>query len=115
MNNIIKCWYIGSMVFFFEHIIDGAAQFLILVELAKVNAVAKHDNFIPVVELFNSEYKSYAVIRFEDIICSVGLLKTDKANTFSVISRHIFKESLSTNRSEERRVGKECRSRWSPY
>src|SRR5256885_11911679 len=22
---------------------------------------------------------------------------------------------LSTNRSEERRVGKECRSRWSPY
>ena len=24
-------------------------------------------------------------------------------------------ESGSTNRSEERRVGKECRSRWSPY
>ena len=22
---------------------------------------------------------------------------------------------ISTNRSEERRVGKECRSRWSPY
>src|ERR1017187_4941380 len=24
-------------------------------------------------------------------------------------------ENLSTSRSEERRVGKECRSRWSPY
>ena len=24
-------------------------------------------------------------------------------------------EKLSTTRSEERRVGKECRSRWSPY
>ena len=24
-------------------------------------------------------------------------------------------ETLETNRSEERRVGKECRSRWSPY
>ena len=24
-------------------------------------------------------------------------------------------ESTSTERSEERRVGKECRSRWSPY
>ena len=24
-------------------------------------------------------------------------------------------EIVSTNRSEERRVGKECRSRWSPY
>ena len=26
-----------------------------------------------------------------------------------------FKEVHSHNRSEERRVGKECRSRWSPY
>ena len=26
-----------------------------------------------------------------------------------------YVESLSSYRSEERRVGKECRSRWSPY
>ena len=26
-----------------------------------------------------------------------------------------IKEKLQNNRSEERRVGKECRSRWSPY
>ena len=26
-----------------------------------------------------------------------------------------FKELIEKNRSEERRVGKECRSRWSPY
>ena len=26
-----------------------------------------------------------------------------------------FAMSISDNRSEERRVGKECRSRWSPY
>src|SRR5438552_14855285 len=26
-----------------------------------------------------------------------------------------FRNILSQNRSEERRVGKECRSRWSPY
>ena len=25
------------------------------------------------------------------------------------------KRTLAVNRSEERRVGKECRSRWSPY
>ena len=24
-------------------------------------------------------------------------------------------QALAANRSEERRVGKECRSRWSPY
>ena len=27
----------------------------------------------------------------------------------------IIKAALDTGRSEERRVGKECRSRWSPY
>ena len=27
----------------------------------------------------------------------------------------MLEESLKTIRSEERRVGKECRSRWSPY
>ena len=26
-----------------------------------------------------------------------------------------YQEDLQTTRSEERRVGKECRSRWSPY
>src|SRR2546430_8851759 len=37
----------------------------------------------------------------------------------SVLDRKILKDYLTTNwttlRSEERRVGKECRSRWSPY
>ena len=28
---------------------------------------------------------------------------------------YLCKEWLKLNRSEERRVGKECRSRWSPY
>src|SRR5215470_13126351 len=32
------------------------------------------------------------------------------------ISSHVaFTENVNTARSEERRVGKECRSRWSPY
>ena len=26
-----------------------------------------------------------------------------------------FKKEVNSSRSEERRVGKECRSRWSPY
>ena len=28
---------------------------------------------------------------------------------------HIIKPEIDFDRSEERRVGKECRSRWSPY
>ena len=27
----------------------------------------------------------------------------------------VYKKTLNAERSEERRVGKECRSRWSPY
>ena len=29
--------------------------------------------------------------------------------------KFFFQNTLQRNRSEERRVGKECRSRWSPY
>ena len=31
------------------------------------------------------------------------------------LSLDLYKQGLSPFRSEERRVGKECRSRWSPY
>ena len=33
----------------------------------------------------------------------------------NTVSQMIYKHAISTIRSEERRVGKECRSRWSPY
>ena len=32
-----------------------------------------------------------------------------------VLCRFVLKSPLPWSRSEERRVGKECRSRWSPY
>src|SRR3712207_3026169 len=33
----------------------------------------------------------------------------------SLLDGRIYRGNLRTGRSEERRVGKECRSRWSPY
>ena len=36
-------------------------------------------------------------------------------NTFGTPSRVLVRGQGATTRSEERRVGKECRSRWSPY
>ena len=44
-------------------------------------------------------------------------VKTDKAEIafFSVEPTNISVLSAANIRSEERRVGKECRSRWSPY
>ena len=38
-----------------------------------------------------------------------GLLEDD------IVDNRVWDGSLDGNRSEERRVGKECRSRWSPY
>ena len=39
-----------------------------------------------------------------------------KEETISLIDTFSeFKELKNIDRSEERRVGKECRSRWSPY
>ena len=41
---------------------------------------------------------------------------TSFENSFGVVRTHITSSSgIFNSRSEERRVGKECRSRWSPY
>ena len=32
-----------------------------------------------------------------------------------LVAKRFFRNRLAVTRSEERRVGKECRSRWSPY
>ena len=39
----------------------------------------------------------------------------EKKYQFEVINLKTNKKYSTTTRSEERRVGKECRSRWSPY
>src|SRR2546427_314744 len=39
----------------------------------------------------------------------------DTPKTVQVKNEEIIKQTGATSRSEERRVGKECRSRWSPY
>ena len=41
------------------------------------------------------------------------LLQSDK--TISTRTLSALKKCRENDRSEERRVGKECRSRWSPY
>ena len=51
--------------------------------------------------------------------CSVDIHQTyaNKAEAEAALNRFIEKarKTESDPRSEERRVGKECRSRWSPY
>ena len=43
-------------------------------------------------------------------------LAYDQAGEYEKSAKELYKiRQLATRRSEERRVGKECRSRWSPY
>ena len=51
------------------------------------------------------------------IMVPAGMVKVTPATTETLpLSSHILEESnVRSSRSEERRVGKECRSRWSPY
>ena len=48
---------------------------------------------------------------YQDYIWDLGGTLLDNYET----STAAFVRTLATTRSEERRVGKECRSRWSPY
>ena len=63
-------------------------------------------------------------LHFEDIRKLLAVLQglVDKGNTVVVIEHNLdvianadWVIDLGSSRSEERRVGKECRSRWSPY
>jgi len=51
----------------------------------------------------------------EQLISMAPSINSDNIKTFSAAMRAIFLSMLHKHRSEERRVGKECRSRWSPY
>ena len=50
---------------------------------------------------YQALYRRYRPTRFEDFVGQEAVIKTLRSQIMS--------------RSEERRVGKECRSRWSPY
>ena len=81
----------------------------------KVTIIDKEDKLLPredddvAKEVFES-YKALGV----DFIFSAGINSVEQDDNKVKITYTINSEKLTT-RSEERRVGKECRSRWSPY
>ena len=44
-----------------------------------------------------------------------NLMETMYLSSIPNVREDLLKAKTASNRSEERRVGKECRSRWSPY
>ena len=70
-------------------------------------------NYIPCLlgGIFKATGNKAPMVAFADI---KGKLDYDRLETERFIARHKLLRFVS-NRSEERRVGTECRSRWSPY
>ena len=60
------------------------------------------------------EVKEYE--HWDDVMDNLDYVKEllDELSAFNNAG-HVKRENIDTCRSEERRVGKECRSRWSPY
>ena len=61
--------------------------------------------------------KEITVMNFENYFPLWNDLNTAQKKLISdnLITQDVKKGTIIHNRSEERRVGKECRSRWSPY
>ena len=61
-------------------------------------------------------YKAHKGAVVDPQLASAIQAGTDnKASVEKTLGRPSFVGEFTPNRSEERRVGKECRSRWSPY
>ena len=55
----------------------------------------------------------YRDLKLDKLDCTVAIIKNAKSSKMG--KKDIIKVECPIERSEERRVGKECRSRWSPY
>ena len=64
---------------------------------------------------------SKGLLQGQELELALHFLKDEKRNGLEILTKHIMEGyrlrifRVSGERSEERRVGKECRSRWSPY
>ena len=93
----IKASAVSTMELFLYLFINNPANFAILVFISTIPIEVNKSSII-----FNSDFFAPANI---SVIVIIDTNKWDESNKT---------DSFST-RSEERRVGKECRSRWSPY
>ena len=68
------------------------------------------------VSLDNLELRETATLkRIADRFDAITLAEMDSVKLMDRVDRKYILKLHDSSRSEERRVGKECRSRWSPY
>lgn len=101
-NTLTTKWFIGEIIFFFDHQFQGNRQFLVLVKVAEGYDVATYDKTLPVVTM-NRNHQKLAVCRLDEIDCTMGLVKCNTNGTkFKVVSHRIFKISLQTSKGDNR-------------
>ena len=96
-KQLVRHYYVGAIVFFFEVYVYGARVFLVMVDTAESNGVADEDDTIPTCVLRYPGQHKFVVCRFEEIVCNVGLVRYNQnGRQFKVVSHHLFTESLSS-------------------
>ena len=84
------------------------------------NGAVRFSSIIALCFMFICNIKVFQCVRETFIVCGCESRLCPIAHTWLGVINHpnsvnISIQIFSFNRSEERRVGKECRSRWSPY
>src|SRR5256885_3086322 len=111
------------VLFFFFQAEDGIRDYKVTgvqtcaLPISMAGGAPSLDNALKLYELWVScAEESYAATVRKDDFCR---LQAELANTSAALlveqRRHAETLVRAFGRSEERRVGKECRSRWSPY
>ena len=79
--------------------------------------IERFASLYPYIEVIKYDERFTSKLAFDTILASgIGRRKRrDKAVIDRISATIILQNYLEHRRSEERRVGKECRSRWSPY
>src|SRR2546427_37889 len=104
---------IGVMMALYHRKVNGGA--------GQVIDVALHEAVFNVMESLLPEYSAFGAVREAAGSALPGIAPSNAypcQDGWVLVAGNgdsIFKRLMATIRSEERRVGKECRSRWSPY
>ncbi|CEP15408.1 hypothetical protein [Parasitella parasitica] len=111
LRQVMSCWYVGSILFFFEHEYNHTTYFLAFVEVMKQHRAAAHDRSIPFVRMnrpLDEQIAAganpvigpkYIVIAVDDITLQVGLVQSmSNELDFSVVGNyHTFDQDMSRN------------------
>src|SRR3712207_3917323 len=83
--------------------------------LAEIDGVEALKNVIVIGASNREDLIDPAILRPGRLDVKIKIERPDEQAAGQIFSRYLTPDLPLAERSEERRVGKECRSRWSPY